>query len=359
LTSLADKEAMEPDLAAVQHDAARKQRPAPGEQVLVRCSGFQCLAYRDAEGTWRSVFGNQELPDVLRVISGVDDEAAPPTSRDRIDRLLDQVGRLPPAPRVLPRLLSALSDVDTDITEVVDLVAVDAVLTAKVLQICNSACFGTSQPVRDVSEAVHRLGFQTLYRSVAMVSGANCFKFPEAGAVDADRLWRESVTAAFGARFIAEDVGLDSSLLFTAGILHDLGKVVLAGARQGAGALLVGGTVAENEAALQWERATYGFGHAEIGGRLLERWGFGEQLVAGVKYHHDPGAGGASAQVAACVSLADTLAHRLNDTPGGQSVASCGPSAALKLLGLAAEQLLCYDDRIRENLQFVEGMCRI
>jgi hypothetical protein len=214
---------MEPDSAAVQHDAAHKQRPVPGEQVLVRCPGFQCLAYRDAEGTWRSVFGNREIPEVLKVISGAGGKVAPPTSRDGIDSLLDQVERLRPPPRVLPRLLSALSEVETDISQVVHLVAVDAVLTAKMLQICNSAYFGTSQPVKDVSEAVYRLRFQTLYRIVAMVSGANCFKFPQPGTLDVDRLWRESVTAAFGARFIAEDVGLDSSLLFTAGILHDFG----------------------------------------------------------------------------------------------------------------------------------------
>jgi HD-like signal output (HDOD) protein len=350
---------MEPDSAAVQHDAAHKQRPVPGEQVLVRCPGFQCLANRDAEGTWRSVFGNRELPEVLKVISGADGKVAPPTSRDGIDRLLDQVDRLPPAPRVLPRLLSALSEVETDISQVVDLVAVDAVLTAKVLQTCNSAYFGTSQTVKDVSEAVHRLGFQMLYRIVAMVSGANCFKFPQPGTLDVDRLWGESVTAAFGARFIAEDVGLDSSLLFTAGILHDFGKVVLAGARQGATALLVGGTVEDNDEALKWERTTYGFGHAEIGGRVLERWGFGEQLVASVRYHHDPGMGGEAARFAACVSLADTLAHRLNDTPVRESVTSPESRAALNILGLAEEQLTSYDDRIKENLQFVEGMCRI
>ena len=349
---------MEPDLATAQHDAAHKQRLAPGEQVLVRCPGFQCLAYRDAGGIWRSVFGNRELREVREVLSGPDCAAALPP-RDGIDSLLDQVDHLPPAPRILPRLLSALNEVERDISQVVDLVAVDAVLTAKVLQTCNSACFGKSEPVKDVSEAVHRLGFQTLYRSVALVTGANCFKSPQGSALDADRLWRESVTTAFGARFIAEDVGLDCSLLFTAGILHDLGKVVLAGARKGAGALLAGGAAEENREGLEWERATYGFCHAEIGGRLLERWGFGEQLVGSVRYHHDPGAGGEAAQVAACVSLADTLAHRLNDAPADQPVTSPETPTALKLLGLAEEQLLCYNDRIRENLQFVEGMCRI
>jgi putative nucleotidyltransferase with HDIG domain len=305
------------------------------------------------------VFGNRIISDVLEVIPVLGGGAAPPTSMEGIDGLIDRTDSLPPAPRVLPRLLSALGDTETDLNQVVDLVTIDTVLTANLLRTCNSAYFGTSRPVEDVSEAVHRLGFQTVYRTVAVVSGAHCFKCQEAGGLNADGLWRHSVTTAFAAQFIAADVGLDGSLLFTAGILHDLGKVVLARTRKGADALLVAGTREANDQALEWERATYGFSHAEVGGRMLERWHFSDQLAASVRWHHDPEAGGDAARFAACISLADTLAHRLDNTPTGQPVSSAEAHTALKILGLAQGQLLCYDDRIRENLQFVEEMCRL
>ena len=218
---------MKPDSAMVQCEPACKQLPAPGEHVLVRCPDCRCLAYRDADGAWRGVFGNRIIPVVLEVIPRLVGEAGLPTTGDGIDRLLDQIDRLPPAPRVLPRVLSALSDTETDVNQVVDLVAIDTILTAKLLRACNSVFFGSSQPVDDVSEAVQRLGFQTVCRTVAAISGAHCLKSSGADGPHADRLWRHSVTAAFAAQFIAQDAALDSALLFTAGILHDLGKVIL------------------------------------------------------------------------------------------------------------------------------------
>ena len=292
---------MESDSAAVRNKPAHKQRPAPGEHALVRCAGFQCLAHQDADGTWRSVFGNRIISDVLEIIPRGAGEATPPTSIDSLDELLDRVDSLPPAPRVLPRLLSALGDTETDLDQIVDLVAIDTVLTANLLRTCNGAFFGASQPVEGVSEAVHRLGFQTVYRTVAMLSGAHCFKSPEPGRLDADRLWRHSVTVAFAAQFVAEDTGLDSGLLFTAGILHDLGKVVLARVQAGVSTLPAPGTLEPNGDTLDWEIATYGFSHAEVGGRMLERWHFSGQLAASVRCHHDPEAGGDAAQFARLV----------------------------------------------------------
>lgn len=317
---------MEPDSAAVRNEPARQQRPAPGEHALVRCAG----------------------------------EVTPRTSLQRLDELLDRVGSLPPALRVLPRLLRALDDTETDLNQIVDLVVIDTALTANLLRTCNGAFFGASRPVECVSEAVHRLGFHTVYRTITMIIGGRCFKSPEPDRIEADRLlWRHSVTVAFAAQFVAEDTGLDSGLLFTAGLLHDLGKVVLAGVKLGASTLPAPGTVEANGDSLNWETATYGFNHAEVGGRMLARWRFSDQLAASVKYHHDPGAGGDAARYAACISLADTLAHRLDTAPEVQPVSSSEAHTTLNILGLAEEQLLRYDERIRENLQFVEAMCRL
>jgi putative nucleotidyltransferase with HDIG domain len=350
---------MEPDSAVAQNAPAPKQLPAPGEHVLIRCPSCRCLAYRDAEGAWRSVFGNRIIPEVLEVIPALNGEAGLPPPKDGIDRLLDQVDLLPPAPRVLPRLLSVLSNTETDLNQVVELVAIDTALTAKLLRTCNSACFGTLRPVNDVAEAVHVLGFQAVYRVVAVATGGNCFKTIGSRGVNADWLWRHSVTTAFAAQLVAEEVGLDGSLLFTAGILHDLGKIILAAAQKEAGILQIFGTEEANREALRLEMATYGFSHAEIGGRMLERWHFSDQLATSIKYHHDPGAGGGAARFAACISLADAVALCLGGTTAAEPVTSIEAQTAMDILGLAEQQLVCYHERIKENLRFVEGMCRL
>jgi HD-like signal output (HDOD) protein len=338
-------------------DRTIERTPGPPAQVLVRCADFQCLAYQDASGEWRSVFGDSRIPNVLEVLSPPDGVAPAASLSGQIDALLDQVDQLPPAPRILPRLLSALSDTQTNVNEVVDLVALDTVLTARLLRTCNSAYFGTSEPVEDVSQAVHRLGYETVYRIVAVVNGSDCFNVPGLAQAEADRLWRHSVTTGFGALFVAEDVGLEGGALFTAGILHDLGKVVLAGVRRGRHALPNGNAAGVDGEAPKRHTTTFGFSHAEVGGRMLERWHFSGQLAVGVRFHHSPTAAGDGARFAACIALANALAHHVDD-PKAQALTSPGAALALDILGLAPEDLEGYDGRIRENLLFAEVMCR-
>jgi HD-like signal output (HDOD) protein len=148
---------------------------------------------------------------------------------NRIDALLDGVSHLPPAPRVLPLLLSRLTDPDADVTEVVDLITFEPALTAKLIQICNSAFFSGGTPIDSVYEAVNRLGFRQVYQVVAAVTGSRFFRSSGTSALDAHLLWRHSVTAAFAALFVAEAVGVASDLAFTGGLLQDLGKLILAG----------------------------------------------------------------------------------------------------------------------------------
>ena len=146
---------------------------------------------------------------------------------DIIHKLLDSVDVLPMSPTLLPKLLPKLSDVDTNFDEVVEIIAFDPSLTSKLLQICNSAYFGHESEVQSVSEAVNRVGYQAVYLLVAMINGSGCFPVKSGSGVDAGKLWRHSITTAFNAKFVAESAGQDGNLLFTAGLLHDLGKVIL------------------------------------------------------------------------------------------------------------------------------------
>src|ERR1035438_2920403 len=151
---------------------------------------------------------------------------------EKIRKLLDKVEVLPLSPVLLPKLLPKLSDVDTNFDEVVEIIAFEPALTSKLLQICNSAYFGQESEVNSVAEAVSRVGYQAVYLLVAMINGSACFPSPSPAGVDAAKLWRHSVVTAFNAKFVAESAGADGNLLFTAGLLHDLGKIILGQKRQ-------------------------------------------------------------------------------------------------------------------------------
>jgi len=273
---------------------------------------------------------------------------------EKIRLLLDKVEVLPLSPSLLPKLLPALSDVDTNFDEVVRVISMDQSLTAKLLQICNSAFFGQTEPVSTVSEAVSRVGYQSVYLLVATINGSNCFPCPSPKGIDTGKLWRHSITTAFNAKFVAESAGLDGNLLFTAGLLHDIGKMVLAQAQPLAlgNALYLPTTAAETER----EVMLFGFTHAEVGAALLEKWKLPAQLALGVRHHHDPAGAQGFATIAACVSLGNCVTH---SELHPKILESDEFKAALALLQLDNSDCKRWQEKFRNSRELIESMSKL
>jgi putative nucleotidyltransferase with HDIG domain len=125
-------------------------------------------------------------------------------------------------------LLVLLNEDDGHASQIVELIAFDPALTAKVLQRCNSAAFGLAGSVSNLDEAVTQVGFNAIYRLVAMVSAKSLLGAGQAGyGIGSGELWEHSVTTAVAARVMARKLGGDENLAFTAALLHDIGKLVL------------------------------------------------------------------------------------------------------------------------------------
>jgi len=273
---------------------------------------------------------------------------------DIIHKLLDSVDVLPMSPTLLPKLLPKLSDVDTNFDEVVEIIAFDPSLTSKLLQICNSAYFGHESEVQSVSEAVNRVGYQAVYLLVAMINGSGCFPVKSGSGVDAGKLWRHSITTAFNAKFVAESAGQDGNLLFTAGLLHDLGKVIL-GQEQpppAAAELLL----PSDAASVARENGTFGCTHAQVGAALLERWKLPLQIVAAVRHHHEPKEAQNFRDLAACVTLGDLVSHGA-DRP--QVLQRPDFKETMELLGLSPDLLIRWKERLRDHQSLLSGMSRL
>ena len=208
--------------------------------------------------------------------------------------------------------------------------------------------------------AINRLGYQNVYRIVATVRGADLFQgCNPAHGVDSSKLWRHSVCAAFSAQFIAEDLRADTGMYFTAGLLHDLGKTILAQVYKNAyGAAVVQAHKAATPL-VEAEKAAFGADHAEAGARMLKGWRLSDDLVGGVRFHHDVRAAGSLQRPAAIIHLANALAHAVEDTEPGKGAQRPEPTEALAILGLASDSLSHYQGRIEENIEFVEGMFRL
>lgn len=232
------------------------------------------------------------------------------TPESLADGFIDSIRSLPPAPQILPKLLELLQDADANGGRIADLIALDPALTARTLKVCNSAQHRGNQPVRDLNGAVLRLGFSQIYQIVAGLIGQQTMSGAQPGyGIGAGELWQHSAVTAVAGRVLAPEVGVDANLLFTAALLHDLGKLALSTTLQDRYDEISALTGSTGRSFIEVEQDLLGTDHAVVGGRLLERWSFPQELREAIRHHHDPARSKTHPTIAAGVHLADMLAH--------------------------------------------------
>jgi HD-like signal output (HDOD) protein/CheY-like chemotaxis protein len=206
-------------------------------------------------------------------------------------RVVARIQQLPSPPTVYFRLMKELARLDATTESVGAIIAQDASLTAKLLQLVNSAFFGLGRQVASVPEAVQILGFnlvKSLSLSFSLFASLNPVSVDE---LNADRLYLHSLATGLLAQTIAAGEAADPAMIagaFTAGILHDMGKLVLASAMPELYAQAV--RLAADELIPQWqaEADVFGVSHAEVGAYLLGLWGLPVPIVEAVAWHHQP-----------------------------------------------------------------------
>lgn len=277
-----------------------------------------------------------------------------------LDDYLNRVKNLPPAPRVLPELLALLREENVDTSRVVAVISLDPGLTANVLQLCNSAYFAASTPADDLHEAVTRLGFRQVYQLVAALVGGRAMSPAQKGyGIDKGELWKHSVAAAVAAQSVARHLDDPESTVYTATLLHDIGKIVLSEALEQQYDRLVADTRDRQQSLLETEKAILGVHHAEVGGRLLARWRLPANLVDAVTHHHAPLDAGPHARLAAHVYLGNMIAHSMGMGCGCLPFAMRGRDEILDLLGLSADELPRFMIQTFEQLATIDTLFRV
>jgi HD-like signal output (HDOD) protein/CheY-like chemotaxis protein len=242
--------------------------------------------------------------------------------------LLARIESLPSLPELYAKLLAEIQSPTSSVRRVGEIVARDVGMTAKILQIVNSAFFGLPRRVLNAQDAVALLGYDTLKALVLSSKIFGQFDPAHIRCLDLDALWRHSAHTGLFARTIAASEKLPRKCqdeAFTAGMLHDIGKLVLAQNFPEAIAEIAAEARAGARSAAEIEQERFGASHAELGGYLLGLWGIGEEVVAAIARHHQalpsPGSGGLSAAVCA----ANVLEHMLSGGPGGAAAAGADP----------------------------------
>jgi len=277
---------------------------------------------------------------------------------EKIEQFIEAVKDLPAAPQVLPRLLTALNDDNADLDEVGDIISFDPALTTRLLRFCNSAFFAGAEPVATVPEAIGRVGFESLYLLTTAACGAAVFTLPSGCGVDSTDLWKHSLLSAFGTKFVAESIAADNNLLFTGGLLHDVGRIIFARVKGAEYGLMVQQAQSEGINLAQLERELFGFDHAEVSAGLMVKWKIPGPLIECVRYHHRPSEAGPIQREAACVCVGNVLAHTMGQT----LVYSADPLDELvnsmNLLGINPENMQDFGEQMKENWEFVNALLR-
>lgn len=228
----------------------------------------------------------------------------PTDLRNRIEKL----GDLPTLPHVVQRLAAMIGRPTVSTEEIGAIIEKDQVLAAKVLRLANSPFYGFPSRIGSVAHAVIVLGFNVVKGLTLCASALSIMK--DAGM---DQLWRHSLGVAITANLLAARLGIKNpEELFVAGLLHDIGKVVLYVKWPEVGACIKDASKAGGDRSLfELEQELMGLSHADIGGCLANAWNLPVTLREPILYHHAPTLATEAALQTAIVHVADILVKGL------------------------------------------------
>lgn len=225
---------------------------------------------------------------------------------------------LPSLPAVVVELLATMEQEDVDTHLLAARITLDQALTAKTLRLANSSFYGLQSKVTTIAQAISVLGFHSIRTLVTACTLTASFAPPRGGEFDFQAFWRHAIASAVCARVLARRLRVNPDTAFTAGLLHDLGTLVLATLFPADYARVTAWQRQHDCTASPAEHAIFGIDHADVGAALAAHWKFPRQIQAAVADHHVRLAndGVAPADLTTVVQAANVLAHALD--LGGQ-----------------------------------------
>ena len=205
--------------------------------------------------------------------------------------VISGIESLPSLPALYEEVVEEATSPDGSLNRVGEIISRDVGMSAKILQIVNSSFFGMPQHVTTPVRAVNLLGLEIVKSLILSVKIFSQFGRSELTGYSITNLWNHSISTGMLAKTIAKDLGIATDMLdeaFTAGLLHDVGKLVLLDELpEKCGEV---GEIVSSANCRLWEaeREILGTTHAQIGAYLMGIWGLSESIVEAIAFHHCP-----------------------------------------------------------------------
>ncbi len=282
--------------------------------------------------------------------------ATPNTFPITPEQVVRELRHLPSAPKVLPRLKRLLSDGNSSMLEIVELIRLDPGISARVLQTANSAYYSKGARCSNIDDAVNRVGYDQVYELVAYAVASQVLVRPlDAYGIDPDQMWLSAVACGLAAEILADRTGQERDIAYTVGLLHGVGMLAI---DEWVGRNRPGLRLANRDfpsEACEYERALLGFTQAEAGGALLRHWDFPLTMAEPVRWQYFPRSTAGYQRMACLLHAAKWVRSTIcNPTPA--SPYAIPDAWLLQPLRIGAPQLEKCAEEVREHLTSISSL---
>jgi len=266
---------------------------------------------------------------------------------ERLSRVVQRIRSLPTLPSVYHRVQEAMRNPDTTAGDLAKIIESDQAIASKVLRLVNSSYFGFSTKITSLRQAVVMLGFNAVRNALLAISVVNAFG---KGNEDFDRaeFWKHALAVAATARALSVHLrlGLQEDA-YAAGILHDIGKIVLDQFLHAEFMQCLRLSQMEEISFFDAERKVLGVTHCDVGEYLGEKWSLPPKLIEGIALHHRPRIIRSEPKLVALVNISDSLVRQLALGHSGNYGPTDFFEPAIEELQIAEDQVLALIPRLR------------
>ncbi|MFZ6675530.1 HDOD domain-containing protein [Undibacterium sp. Xuan67W] len=255
-----------------------------------------------------------------------------------IEEIIQEVKDLPTLPAVVMELLNNIDKEDLDVQDIAQKVNRDMALTAKTLRYANSAYYSTMVKVGTIPQAISLLGIDAFKQIVMTAALSGCFPENNCDGFSHKEFWRHSNAVAIAAKILAKRLSFNLDLAFTAGLLHDIGALVLVTNHPAQYSSCIAYRNEHQLTQIDAEQHLLEVDHAQVGEALAKEWQFSDAMIKAIAGHHKPDTPGLGF-LATIVHVGDGIAHalRISTTPDHTAPEISGQS--WESLGLSQETL--------------------
>lgn len=269
-----------------------------------------------------------------------------------------KIDKLKPLPEIIRRILLKMDDPEFSIPEVEQDILKDQALTANVLKVSNSARYGFRGKISSVNRALKLMGSKALMEIMLTTFAQNIYGRGLRGySIRKGQLMHHSVCCGLVAELIAQEKRIpDVDIALTAGLLHDIGKVILDQYAFEKFNLIMDKVLNDKKTFLEAESEILGFNHAQVGGMVAKEWNLPEILVESISFHHQPEACRADSRIVAAVHLADSICSMFGEVCGADALSNPIHQVSIASLGLQRGDVERIIERLPEVVRQLETL---